>query len=368
MMFVNNNLLAQRVLSNLNRTSIESTESLRRLASGKRIQSAKDNAAGLAISNSLRADICAKNSVIRGLSDGVNYCHIADGALGTIRDLLTRGMGLAIKAASDNMSDNERKILDEEFGQIKDEIDRIAYSTEAFGRHPLLGSSSTVPLISDVLPGSGKKVHLLSGIRSIAVIPENTQNISVHVHDNGVDDTIQLFTRSGKHLVGSSLSDVVWKNDNGITSSNVDSAVLTQANGFAPGATYDASDLNDPSATYNSTPPYNTSSYKGMTIGYSGCDNPTHNDEYLTINTVTEDLVLLVVGAGAFDADAKWDYMPSQTALDEETELKILAESTYRGEESYIKIPKTPADTESLGMKDTGLDPSEKARGALPVC
>ncbi len=115
---------------NLNRT-------LLRLSSGKRINSGADDAAGLGIAASLRANVRALDQAIRNANDGISVAQIADGALQEISNLLTRGFSLAEEAATDTVDDtNGRAALNAELTSIKDEIGRIATRTNFNGvRH-----------------------------------------------------------------------------------------------------------------------------------------------------------------------------------------------------------------------------------------
>ena len=133
-------LVAQRNLRNT-RTSLDRT--LERLASGSRINHAGDDAAGLAISESLRAQIRGISMAERNAQDGVSLVQVAESAVGEISNILIRMRELGVQASSDTVGPQERKFLDLEFQELLQEIDRISNSTE-FNRVPLLnGSAST---------------------------------------------------------------------------------------------------------------------------------------------------------------------------------------------------------------------------------
>ena len=133
-------LVAQRNLR-ATRTSLDRT--LERLASGSRINHAGDDAAGLAISESLRAQIRGIGVAERNAQDGVSLVQVAESAVGEISNILIRMRELGVQASSDTIGPTERKFLDLEFQELTKEIDRISNSTE-FNRVPLLnGSAST---------------------------------------------------------------------------------------------------------------------------------------------------------------------------------------------------------------------------------
>jgi flagellin len=122
-----------------------STDSLRdsmsKLASGSRINKAADDAAGLAVSENLRADIRSMNMAKRNAMDGISLVQTAEGGLSETNNMLVRLRELAIQGASDTIGNVERGFLDKEFLQLKDEIDRIASSTEFNGTRLLIGNA-----------------------------------------------------------------------------------------------------------------------------------------------------------------------------------------------------------------------------------
>lgn len=133
-------LVAQR---NLRSTRGNLDRTLERLSSGSRINHAGDDAAGLAISETLRAQTRGLQVAERNAQDGVSVIQIAEGALAEVSNILIRMRELGVQAASDTIGSQERKFLDVEFQQLLEEIDRIANSTE-YNRVPLLnGKAST---------------------------------------------------------------------------------------------------------------------------------------------------------------------------------------------------------------------------------
>jgi flagellin len=130
-------LIAQR---NLGVTRGHLDRSLERLSSGLRINHAGDDAAGLAVSEILRAQVRSLNQAERNAQDGVSVVQIAEGALQEISNIIIRMRELAVQASSDTIGEVERKFVDIEFQQLLSEIDRISNSTE-FNHVPLLNGS-----------------------------------------------------------------------------------------------------------------------------------------------------------------------------------------------------------------------------------
>lgn len=129
-------LSAQRSLSVNNR---QSENTLAKLSSGTRITKAADDAAGLAISEKLRARISSTEQANRNANDGISMVQTAEGGLDEISSMLTRLRELSVQAASDTVGDTERSFTDMEYQNLKQEIERIAQVTEFNGTKLLMG-------------------------------------------------------------------------------------------------------------------------------------------------------------------------------------------------------------------------------------
>lgn len=123
--------------------------SMAKLASGKRINKAADDAAGLAISENLRADVRSLSQAKRNASDGVSMVQTAEGGLTETSTMLVRLRELAIQSASDTIGNTERGFIEKEYSALKDEIDRISTSTEFNGTRLLVGDASSDHYPSD---------------------------------------------------------------------------------------------------------------------------------------------------------------------------------------------------------------------------
>ncbi|MBP6219264.1 MAG: flagellin [Oligoflexales bacterium] len=134
-------LTAQRHLRNTRQLL---DKSLERLASGYRINRAGDDAAGLAISEKLRAKTMGLMQAQRNASDGVSLIQVAEGGLQEIQNILVRLRELGVQAASDTIGGEERRYLNEEYQSLKEELDRIANSTEWNGTMLLDGTGGSL--------------------------------------------------------------------------------------------------------------------------------------------------------------------------------------------------------------------------------
>ena len=135
-----NTLTAQRNLG-MNQASLST--SIARLSSGLRINSAKDDAAGLAISDRLNAQIKGLNQAVRNANDGISLAQTAEGALKASTDILQRVRELAVQSANATNSAGDRQALQAEVGQLVSELDRISQTTEFNGSKLLNGTFGT---------------------------------------------------------------------------------------------------------------------------------------------------------------------------------------------------------------------------------
>jgi flagellin len=121
-------------------------QSLERLSSGFRVNKAGDDAAGLAISEKLRAKIRGLNQASRNANDGISLVQTAEGGLNEVHNILIRMRELGVQAASDTIGPKERGYLDQEYQHLKDEVDRIANSTEFNGTQLLDGTGGILDI------------------------------------------------------------------------------------------------------------------------------------------------------------------------------------------------------------------------------
>lgn len=139
---INTNTASLNAQRNLSGTKLNLDKSLERLSSGYRINRAGDDAAGLAISENLRAQVRGLKQASRNAQDGVSLVQVAEGGLNEASTILIRLRELAVQAASDTIGPVERQFLNVEYDQLVSEIDRIADGTEFNGTQLLSGTGS----------------------------------------------------------------------------------------------------------------------------------------------------------------------------------------------------------------------------------
>lgn len=140
------NVAALNAQKNLYMTGINQNKSMARLASGYRINQAADDAAGLAISENLKAQIRGLRQANRNANDGISLVQIAEGSLNEVSNMLTRLRELGVQSASDTIGDTERKFLDVEYQQLKSEIQRISEGTNFNGYDLLNGTGGVIDI------------------------------------------------------------------------------------------------------------------------------------------------------------------------------------------------------------------------------
>jgi flagellin len=153
---VNTNNVSLNAQRNLGMSQSSLATSMQRLSSGLRVNSAKDDAAGLAIAERMNASVRGLNVAARNANDGISLAQTAEGALGKVGDMLQRMRELAVQSANATNSTDDRKALQSEVTQLRDEIDRIAKGSSFNGKKLLDGSFTAATF--QVGAGSGENI------------------------------------------------------------------------------------------------------------------------------------------------------------------------------------------------------------------
>ena len=198
-MRINTNVPSIQGANNLNRVSRETEESSAKLSSGQRITKAADDAAGLAISEKLKAEIRSSHQANRNANDGVSLVQIAEGGLSESSSILTRMRELAIQSATDTLSDSDRSNSEMEYQNLKLELDRISKVTEFNGRK--------------ILDGSGPILDFQVGVGSHSsddIISLNAKNINSGISALGISG-VTIASKGGAQSSLSSLDSAINK-------------------------------------------------------------------------------------------------------------------------------------------------------------
>jgi flagellin len=141
---INTNVLSINAQRNVSTSQTALSVSMQRLSSGLRVNSAKDDAAGLAIAERMSSQIRGMNVAIRNANDAISLAQTAEGATGKIGDALQRMRELAVQSANGTNNEGDRDNLDTEFQQLKEEVDRLISGTKFNGTALLDGTAGTL--------------------------------------------------------------------------------------------------------------------------------------------------------------------------------------------------------------------------------
>lgn len=176
------------------------SRSMQRLSSGLRINAARDDAAGLAISQRMRAQINGTSQAIRNAADGVSVLQTAEGAMGKIADTLQRMRELAVAASNDTLSVQDRKAYQAEVSQLLSHIDKVAMTTQFNGENVFSSGTTSIG-------GDPNKRAVLDGLRlGWLEEPENLIRQYYGLQADGADLEIDLTFTDGAGNVAASVS------------------------------------------------------------------------------------------------------------------------------------------------------------------
>jgi flagellin len=172
---INTNMASLQAQTPLKQVSRETETSFAKLSSGQRITKAADDAAGLAISEKMKAEIRSSKQAGRNANDGISLVQTAEGGLNETSSILTRMRELAIQSASDTLTDSDRTKSSLEYQQLKTELERISQVTEFNGHKLLNGSGPRLDFqvgvgdhtADDVISYQSDKIN--AGIQSLGV-------------------------------------------------------------------------------------------------------------------------------------------------------------------------------------------------------
>ncbi len=231
-MIINNNISAINTRNQLFNTNSAASKSMEKLSSGKRINRAADDAAGLSISEKMRAQIRGLNQAARNAQDGISLIQTAEGALDEVSNMLVRLKELAVQKANGTYNDEDKANLDLEMNSLGDEIDNIFTNTKFNGFTVLttsadivisddgstaltieatsttdivgLGSSSGVDDIETAIKNvnearatyGAKQNRLESTVRNLKTTAENLQAAESRIRDTDMAEEMSTFTKN----------------------------------------------------------------------------------------------------------------------------------------------------------------------------
>lgn len=185
---IGTNIASLNAQRNLNSSQGLLNRSMQRLSSGLRINSAKDDAAGLAISDRMTSQIRGLNQAVRNANDAISLSQTAEGALGETTNLLQRMREIAVQSANDTNSDSDRASLAAEFTQLVAEIDRIAGQTQFNNKNVLDGTLSGATF--HIGANSGQTISITIADADAAALGVSALSVSGQASSNAAIGTI----------------------------------------------------------------------------------------------------------------------------------------------------------------------------------
>jgi len=182
---INTNLASLDTQRNLDASQASLSTSIQRLSSGLRVNSAKDDAAGLAIAERMNSQVRGLTVAARNANDGVSLAQTAEGALGQVGDMIQRMRELAVQSSNATNSATDRAALQQEVGQLKSEIDRVAQTTNFNGTKLLDGSFSSANFQVGANAGDSISVNNITNaqLSGMGVVNQATTQNSTAISD-----------------------------------------------------------------------------------------------------------------------------------------------------------------------------------------
>jgi len=221
---IQTNVASLSAQKNLSDSQKSLSTSFNRLSSGLRINSAKDDAAGMALSESMRMQIRSYNVTERNANDGISMSQTAEGALGEVSNVLGRLRELATQGANGSLSSSDRAYLQTEFTSLQSEVSRILTSTKFNGNQLLGTNASALKFQVGINNTTADRISLTFGGISLASMVANTTKVSGSAGNSqaalGVIDSALTKVSTARARFGAAM------NRFDITSSNIQTARL----------------------------------------------------------------------------------------------------------------------------------------------
>jgi len=261
-MIINHNMMALNANRNANINSEKASKAMEKLSSGLRINSAADDAAGLAISEKMRGQINGLNQASSNAQDGISLAQTAEGALNETQDILQRMRELSVQSANDTSTNDDRTAMQSEMTQLESEIDRIGNTTQFNTKNLLDGSMgkavaanvANVCTSSVIKTGAGAASVVATASKLGSLTDANGNGLGIATGDkitvsyvkNGTTTVTSLNVQAGTTTVANigALINGGTLTANGTTSTLVDTAATAGTAGAVEGLTISVTDAN----------------------------------------------------------------------------------------------------------------------------
>ncbi|PPK71868.1 flagellin, partial [Methylobacter tundripaludum] len=187
--YINTNMGALTAQRNLNKSQAAGMQAMQRLSSGLRINSAKDDSAGLSIVERMSAQIKGLNQAVRNANDGISIAQVAEGGLGEMSTILQRMRELAVQSANDSNSDTDRTSIQNEVKSLYDEIDRISATTDFNGVKLFSGAGANQSRSIQVGAYAGQSINFTIGQTDTKTLALNSSVAAGQTYSGRVSNT-----------------------------------------------------------------------------------------------------------------------------------------------------------------------------------
>ena len=270
-MIINHNMMAMNTYRQLSATSGSQSKSMEKLSSGLRINRAGDDAAGLAISEKMRAQISGLNMASKNSQDGISLIQTAEGALNETQTILQRMRELAVQASNDTNVSADRTEIQKEINQLSSEINRIGNTTEFNTMKLLNGDKRITTATSEQLLNSGSRTaNYATGVSGNSVLANAVGSVTVATGDfsvavDSVTDTITITKTSSGFTV-----DIDGANTTNSTAFSASDTVVSSTAGYTynnHGVSFTVSDANFANVTVGASIVVNVSAAGTISTG-----------------------------------------------------------------------------------------------------
>ena len=370
MSVVNTNVKALIAQESMRSSNLSMSQAMERLSTGSKINSAKDDAAGLAISNRMTAQIRGMSKAIGNVNDAISMSQTAEGAIGNVGDILQRVRELAVQAGTGTLNDSDRSSLQLEVAQLKQQIDEIANKTNHNNIKLLDGTAQNLNIQTGFNAGDTMKI----GFDSMKTKDLGLGSKAFLQSANGVVGTRAAFAASSLYLNGAAVGASLSDDDSASSASNSASAIAKAAainrvsNLSGVYARAEANSVSGSAMTVASAVSSGSVTINGVTTDVFA----TALDTSLTRKTVVNAINAISTQTGVVATDTGDDNLGvSLMAADgrnialtvntltstDKTGLKVQTATTYVGSYSLF----------TLDGRDINIDHSTGTVGTLPV-
>ena len=190
MMSVRTNIASVAAAGQLGRTNKGLANSLSKISSGLRINSASEDAAGLGVATNLESQVISTRQAMRNTNDGISIIQTAESAATEVTDILQRMRELAVQSSSETLADTERSFISDEFNQLRSEVGRIAAVTEFNGLQLADGSSSNISVQVGIQNASSSRISIELGDLTTSGLSIDSLDLSSSTSSRASLDTI----------------------------------------------------------------------------------------------------------------------------------------------------------------------------------